>query len=81
MAEFNEADTASLPQIETRTDLMKILRLKVYREKGCPFDLLVRLGLPMPEAAVVELTRKGYELGNRRRKRRQLSMFDPPKAA
>jgi hypothetical protein len=49
-------------QIETSGDLTSILRLRTYRDNGCPFSLLIDLGLPTPETAVVELRRRGYEL-------------------
>jgi hypothetical protein len=91
---------ATLVQIETTSDLTRILRLAVYKRNGVPFETLERLGLPTPEPAVVELRRRGYELevigtggarrvklkaepkvGNARRKRRQMTLLDPPKAA
>jgi hypothetical protein len=49
-------------QIETMTDLVRLLKLKDCRDNGVPFERLMRLGVPQPSAAVIELRRRGYEV-------------------
>lgn len=50
----------ALEPIETATDLVRILKYAEYRENGVEFSLLQSLGLHFPEAAAVELRRRGY---------------------
>lgn len=59
MAE-QEVTTRALDPIETGTDLVRILKYKEYRKDGIEFTVLQGLGLPFPEAAAIELRRRGY---------------------
>jgi hypothetical protein len=49
-----------LDPIETATDLVRILKYQEYRKEGIAFARLQSLGLLFPEAAAIELRRRGY---------------------
>jgi hypothetical protein len=44
--------------IETRKELLDLVRS--YGKDGCPFSALIAEGVQMPEAAAIELRRRGY---------------------
>ena len=43
-------------------DLVRILRFEEYREDGCSFELIKKLGIPQSSAAVIDLRSRGYEI-------------------
>jgi hypothetical protein len=52
----------ALEPIEGIGDLVRILRYEEYRKDGCSFELIKKLGVPQPSAAVIELRSRGYEI-------------------
>jgi Helix-turn-helix domain len=65
LEEPDVADSApqrALDPIEGIGDLVRILRYAEYRDDGCSFELVQKLGVPQPSAAVIELRRRGYKI-------------------
>jgi len=58
----DESPQRALDPIEGISDLVRILRYAEYRDDGCSFELIQRLGVPQPSAAVIELRRRGYKI-------------------
>ena len=56
------APQRALEPIEGISDLVRILRYAEYRDDGCSFELIQKLGVPQPSAAVIELRRRGYKI-------------------
>jgi hypothetical protein len=57
-----ETPHRALDPIKGINDLVRILRYAEYRDEGASFELIQKLGVPQPSAAVTELRRCGYKI-------------------